>query len=483
MIGHTVVDGEEHRCTQAYVWDTNPSHTVHFIDQAGQETILPDPEMRLVDVEHFCCGQTGTGDGDVIFVGGSKVDDAPPGIKDTSLFKHDTLSWQAVDDMNHGRWYATVVPLSDGSFFAVAGVDKDLNYADVPERLSLINPVWTDVAAKRLDDFGQPVDFDSDNYPFMFAIHDPTSMHVFWAGKRRRNETTNEGLRSHVLSFFDLLYRPAGDHIPSEGSGAVLWIPSTAGTIPKKGKVIKCGGNGTKELVPGTLNTYRYPASPKTWEYDQDATTPDWLQKQDMSLAATDCNMVFLPDGKVLVVGGSKYDHGYTEEHSIDANAVRTTQVYDPVAGTWSLAADMPSPDRRWYHSTACLLPDGSILSAGSNDEENGRIYYPSYYPSTRPGVQAVDTSAHYGQTLSVTLTGTPTIEKVTLIRLNATTHGFDQGQRFINCNFTRNGSSVTVTGPASGGVAPPGYYMISSSTTASRRMLATSRWARKEPL
>jgi hypothetical protein len=62
MIGHTVVDGEEHRCTQAYVWDTNPSHTVHFIDQAGQETILPDVDMRLVDVEHFCCGQTGTGE-------------------------------------------------------------------------------------------------------------------------------------------------------------------------------------------------------------------------------------------------------------------------------------------------------------------------------------------------------------------------------------------------------------------------------------
>ena len=49
------------------------------------------------------------------------------------------------------------------------------------------------------------------------------------------------------------------------------------------------------------------------------------------------------------------------------------------VAKTWSSALTMPGSQYRWYHSTAVLLPDGSVLSAGSNDEYNGRVYYPSY--------------------------------------------------------------------------------------------------------
>jgi len=46
-------------------------------------------------------------------------------------------------------------------------------------------------------------------------------------------------------------------------------------------------------------------------------------------------------------------------------------------------------------------------------------------------------------------------------LRLAVTTHGFDQGQRFINCDFSQNGSALTVSSPASGGVAPPGMYMV----------------------
>jgi hypothetical protein len=47
------------------------------------------------------------------------------------------------------------------------------------------------------------------------------------------------------------------------------------------------------------------------------------------------------------------------------------------------------------------------------------------------------------------------------LRRLTATTHGFDQGQRYIRCDFSQVGNSLTVTPPADGGVAPPGCYML----------------------
>jgi hypothetical protein len=123
----------------------------------------------------------------------------------------------------------------------------------------------------------------------------------------------------------------------------------------------------------------------------------------------------------------------------------------------------MPGTEKRWYHSTAVLLPDGSVLSAGTNNEQNGRIYYPSYFSGTRPVVTAAPTSAvSYNGTFQLTLADTSvTVSKVTLIRLNATTHGFDQGQRFIECDFTQSGTTLTVTSPKNNSIAPPGYYMV----------------------
>ena len=40
-------------------------------------------------------------------------------------------------------------------------------------------------------------------------------------------------------------------------------------------------------------------------------------------------------------------------------------------------------------------------------------------------------------------------------------THGVDQGQRYVPLKFSASGTTLTVTGPPNGGVAPPGYYML----------------------
>ena len=129
----------------------------------------------------------------------------------------------------------------------------------------------------------------------------------------------------------------------------------------------------------------------------------------------------------------------------------------------------MPGSEYRWYHSTAVLLPDGSVLSAGSDDEYNGRVYYPSYFGGTRPVLTAAPTSqVSYNGTFELSLEGGgPTVGKVALIRLNATTHGFDQGQRFINCTHSLNGTTITVTSPKNGAIAPPGWYMVFVVSTA----------------
>jgi hypothetical protein len=59
---------------------------------------------------------------------------------------------------------------------------------------------------------------------------------------------------------------------------------------------------------------------------------------------------------------------------------------------------------------------------------------------------------------------GTPdasTITSVTLLRISAATHAFNMDQRFLRLNFSQTAGGLNVVAPASGNVAPPGYYVL----------------------
>ena len=49
----------------------------------------------------------------------------------------------------------------------------------------------------------------------------------------------------------------------------------------------------------------------------------------------------------------------------------------------------------------------------------------------------------------------------VSLIRLGAVTHAFDENQRFQRLSFTADATGLTVTAPNSSNRAPPGHYML----------------------
>jgi N-acetylneuraminic acid mutarotase len=68
-----------------------------------------------------------------------------------------------------------------------------------------------------------------------------------------------------------------------------------------------------------------------------------------------------LPDGTVLVVGGSyEYNDGY------DSDARSTAELYDPSTNTWALTGSLSTP--RLFH-TSTLLPDGRVLVTGGQSD------------------------------------------------------------------------------------------------------------------
>jgi hypothetical protein len=133
-------------------------------------------------------------------------------------------------------------------------------------------------------------------------------------------------------------------------------------------------------------------------------------------------NATLLPDGEVLVSGGSGVKNQLT-------NVAYQVELFNPASGTWTLGASAAIP--RLYHSAALLLPDGSVLTGGGGapgpvNELNAEIYYPAYLylkdgsgnPAPRPTIVSAPGELKLGKKFSVTVGSTDQIGFVNLVRV-----------------------------------------------------------------
>lgn len=136
--------------------------------------------------------------------------------------------------------------------------------------------------------------------------------------------------------------------------------------------------------------------------------------------------------------------------------------------GRWTLLTEQRYP--RMCHSTAILIPDGRVLSAGgghrtasipgdSIDEQPLSEYFQPYYGGGLPpifdilegGVPNPSPDAiyiPYDEEFEIEQTSGPDIVAVNLVRLGSVTHGFDQGQMFIPLTVTGESPLYTVEAP-----------------------------------
>jgi Galactose oxidase-like, Early set domain len=168
---------------------------------------------------------------------------------------------------------------------------------------------------------------------------------------------------------------------------------------------------------------------------------------------------VILPDRTVHVSGGSLR----AEDPS---SAVLQSEIYHPATNTWSDAATATVP--RLYHSVALLLPDGRVITAGSNphrrdDELRLELFHPPYlFKGARPFIESAPIATRYGDTLTMRTPQAREIKWVQLIRPMATTHSFDTTQRLLDLRIIRRGfCELEVVIPQEPNLAPPGWYML----------------------
>jgi hypothetical protein len=187
-------------------------------------------------------------------------------------------------------------------------------------------------------------------------------------------------------------------------------------------------------------------------------------------------NGVLLPDGTVLVLGGTRGGGGPNNgfDDLTPGQPVHIAELWNPGTGQWTqLAAE--SVDR-CYHATAVLLPDARVLSAGggeyrpdgvvTNDPEDShrdaQVFSPPYlFRGPRPVITSAPASVTYGATFDVGTAQPDDVRTVSWIRLPSVTHSFDGNQRINVLSFQRAPQKLRVTAPASANVCTPGHYML----------------------
>jgi hypothetical protein len=207
-----------------------------------------------------------------------------------------------------------------------------------------------------------------------------------------------------------------------------------------------------------------YPTAIATAEViDLNVSSPTWRLVTPMKNRRRHLNATLLADGTVLVSGGT------TRENSL-ADAVLTPELWNPTTESFTNMA--PMQVKRVYHSTALLLPNGTVLHLGGNKEPNGgvdefraQIFSPPYlFKGNRAEITSAPSSAGYGQKIIVSTPNNTLISRITLVRLGSVTHAFNMGQRGDRLVFQKKAGSTTqleVTTPASANICPPGHYLL----------------------
>ena len=426
-------------------------HNAHQYATAVWHYPQPQYSRPATPVDLFCCGHAFLPDGRLLASGGTEQYDPFFGLRQAVVFDPyggpaDPVSptgtagaWTAEPDMAHGRWYPSLITLQDGRVLAVSGLDETSQLNVNPE-IYTDGPGWAGPMPPSPANWPQ--------YAHLFLLADSR---IYYSGGQYGG---NNGVRP---SLWDLAANTALEvkgvlvDAGKRNQSASVLLP------PAQGQRVMLMGGGPSDMHDQTGATSTTAICDLS-DPDAAIATAAPMNMRRMHLCAT-----LLPDRTVMVNGGSMMEES-------NADAVFEAEIYHPDAGgapgTWSMAA--MSRVARLYHSVALLMPDGKVVTSGSNpqrktEELRIEVFWPPYlFAGNRPRCTPAETEIHYGGTLTAAVPDPGQIGSVCLIRPGATTHSTDGEQRLVDLPHQAAGpSQVSLQLPPDPRIAPPGWYML----------------------
>ncbi|KQP29675.1 hypothetical protein ASF49_16075 [Methylobacterium sp. Leaf104] len=441
--------------------------------QNGRTFDIWDPSKGPVDGAHvnfqepgfvnsFCAATSFLGDGSLLVSGG---------IFDGGVDKGSALlnpAGTAVGVINaklaNDRYYSTMITLADGRPLIMGGsfpylggwadpqgsIDKGYMTGMTPEVYD--GTKWNSLfGATSRDAFGP----ENNRWWYPRAWVAPSGR-VFGISAEKMWTLDPNGNGAVTALAFKEPQRNANSAVDAPNVGAV----STA-AMYDTGKILQVGGNSYD-------NGNGFLSSSRATIVDINGATPALTEAPPMRFGRAWANATVLPTGTVAVTGGSKFNDQAGD------NTVLATELWDPKTNTWTLGAS--NAIYRGYHSTAGLMQNGTVLVSGGGAPGpvanlNAEFYYPPYLFTTvngkaalAPRPQIVSLSSNklaHAQSMQIELASQNGVSQVVLIGLAQVTHSFNNGQRRVPLTFTQAGALVTLQTPASGNLAPPGYYQL----------------------
>lgn len=479
----------------AHVWDPATNTFTAVPPPVVDWPTGPDRPANL-----WCAGQVQLADGRVLVVGGNLAYASASGLGAGNGFKGGawvmtfdpwTETWTRYQDMDHGRWYPSLVELPDGRVLILGGWDEtggvDNGGTNLPplmvnnQDVEVFDPsappggkATTVVSRLPPGAPNQPKPWPNHEglslYPHLFVLPSTSELgaggnKVLVAGPNRYDSAvidTDTWIWKDVVDTPDV----GQPRLSEDRSWGTAWI-APSGVDGAKQVVLLGGSDADGATAPGPGQAQPPKATAEALDLDDPGAGWRLGAFPSLNTGRSHFNTVLLPDGGIFASGG-----GYGRRNdTLYADPVYQSELLRPGGTAWRTVGS--EADARTYHSVAVLLPDGRVASAGDDrdvapshilvKDRTAQIWSPPYlFAGPRPAVTFAPAAVRYGTTFRVAVQGDPSrIARAALVRPAAVTHAVDMAQRVISLDVTAQADGITLNTPRDATVAPPGWYML----------------------
>jgi hypothetical protein len=454
-------DNHDHAAAQSNQFD----HAQRFNCRHPNQALL---YVHSPSYDLFCAGHGFLGDGRLMVAGGTAEFPAEAGgihhdihfggHRHSSIYNPPTGAFVAASDMGPepghttggGRWYPTVCTLATGEVLAFQGhpVEDDHRHGNnTPERYQPLADRWVMLPAVG-NVAGDPI-----LYPRLHVLRDG----LVFVSSRIPDFPKNISLNPWSGAVGQVCDLPDGAYHGFNCPSVLLPLVPADNYQPR---VLLCGGVTSQVIDLGQSNPI--------W-----ATVP--RNGSTASLPRTHASATLLPTGDVLLTGGTTDTNdqaGVFAPELYSTPLDHSTNTYLGGVGHWDTINELSTVLRN-YHSSALLMPDGRVWTAGGNSPDQPNvpptttqkqieIFDPPYPAGTRPTISSCPTFVAYGDQFTVGVPNAAQIATVVLMRCGSSTHAYNPDQRAVVLSFQVTSTNTLVaTAPPGGAIAPPGYYML----------------------
>ncbi|KAG9114241.1 hypothetical protein FRC07_007679 [Ceratobasidium sp. 392] len=455
----------------------NPSHPAW-----ATEYDVDANTFRAMDVvtNSFCAGGNVLGNGTWLNIGGNQAitwggltantqdgDSAPyynadggKAIRLLNPCQDKSCNWKE-ESMSTRRWYPTVETLDDGSAIIIGGNQ----WGGFVNSAGQNNPTY-EFYPSRGDEVGLNIltkTLPANLFPLTWLLPSGNLFIQTNWGTEVFDYKTNTEYELDDIPHAVRTYPASGGSIMLPLTPANNWTAT----------MLFCGGS---DLQPDqwtqTWAIAAYPADSTCVKMTPDVSSK-WVDDDSLPEGRSMGNMIALPNGQIFMVNGANQgvagygNVSWAVGQSYADQPVYKPIVYDPNAkagSRWSRAGLSQSTVARMYHSSATILPDGSVFVTGSNPNADYNVgsgvkypteyrverFYPSYYSERRPEPNGLLSQLGYGGNyFNVTLSNDDLFgnvsmiatAKVVLIRPGFSTHAMNMGQRYVELESSYTGN------------------------------------------